>query len=63
MPHILLARRTGAVYAADLAGSGLGALLTGLWAVPVLGAATTLALLAALNLATALVAATSKRPE
>ena len=58
-----LARRTGAVYAADLAGSGLGALLTGLWAVPVLGAATTLALLAALNLATALVAATSRRPE
>ena len=41
--------RVGAIYAVDLFGSGLGALLIGLWALPVLGAGTTLAILAALN--------------
>ena len=41
--------RGGAIYAVDLFGSGLGALLIGLWALPVLGAGTTLAILAALN--------------
>ncbi len=48
-----LARRSATVYAVDIAGSGLGALLIGLWALPVLGAETTLGLLAAVNAAVA----------
>ena len=42
-------RNTGAIYGADLAGSCLAALGIGLWALPVLGSETTLAILAALN--------------
>ena len=42
-------RRAGVVYGADLAGSCLGALLIGLWMLPVCGTVTTLAMLAALN--------------
>ena len=49
-------RKGGMVYGADLLGSCAGALLIGLWALPVLGAGTTLAILAALNAATALIA-------
>lgn len=43
--------RNGAVYAADLAGSCLGALLISLWVVPVIGIARALVSLALLNLA------------
>lgn len=42
-------RNTGAIYGVDLAGSCLAALGIGLWALPVLGSETTLAILAALN--------------
>ena len=42
-------RRSGVVYAVDLLGSCLAALAVGLWALPVLGIAPTLGLLAALN--------------
>ena len=56
-------RRGGAIYVVDLLGSGLGALLIGLWALPVLGAGATLAILAALNAVVALVAAISGRRE
>ena len=42
-------RKAGVVYGADLAGSCLGALMIGLWALPVLGMEATLALLAVLN--------------
>ena len=42
-------RRSGAIYAVDLLGSCLAALAVGLWALPVLGIAATLLLLAALN--------------
>ena len=41
--------RAGRVYGVDLLGSCLGALLIGLWALPVLGAGTTLVSLAVLN--------------
>ena len=56
-------RREAVVYAVDLIGSCLGALGIGLWALPVLGMGTTLAVLAGLNAATALVVAISKLPE
>lgn len=56
-------RREAVVYAVDLVGSCLGALAIGLWALPVLGMETTLAVLAGLNAVTAGVAAISKRPE
>jgi len=46
--------RTGTIYAVDLAGSCLGALLVSLWALPVLGAGSTFLLLAGLNAAVAL---------
>ncbi|NCA83107.1 MAG: hypothetical protein EOM72_10250 [Opitutae bacterium] len=49
-------RKGGMVYGADLLGSCAGALLIGLWALPVLGAGTTLVIVAALNAATALIA-------
>lgn len=55
-------RTGGVVYGADLLGSCAGALLIGLWALPVLGAETTLAILAALNAATALVVARQPNP-
>jgi spermidine synthase len=53
----------GIVYGVDLIGSCLGALLIGLWALPVFGMGMTLGGLAALNAATALLAVTSKFPE
>ena len=56
-------RRGGAIYVVDLLGSALGALLVGLWALPVLGAGATLAILAALNAVVALGAAISGRRE
>lgn len=56
-------RRGGAIYAVDLLGSALGALLIGLWALPVLGAGATLAILAALNLAAAIGMAIHRRFE
>ena len=46
-------RRAGVVYGVDLAGSCLGALVVGLWALPVLGTGATLAVLAGLNFAVA----------
>jgi spermidine synthase len=49
-------RAAGAVYGADLAGSCLGALVVGLWALPVLGAGATLGILAGLNAGAALIA-------
>ena len=56
-------RRGGAIYAVDLLGSALGALLIGLWALPVLGANATLAILAALNFAAALGMAMARQRE
>lgn len=47
-------RRAGVIYGVDLVGSCLAALAIGLWALPVLGMAATLLLLAALNAAVAL---------
>ena len=52
-------RKAGVVYGADLLGACLAALLIGLWALPVLGTGATLALLAALNAAVAVI---STRP-
>lgn len=49
-------RKHGVVYGVDLAGSCLAAVGIGLWALPALGAESTLAILAALNLAVALIA-------
>lgn len=49
-------RKGGVIYGVDLAGSSLGALLVGLWALPVLGVGATLAILAALNAAVAVIA-------
>ena len=51
-----LGRKGGVVYGADLAGSCVGALTIGLWALPVLGTEVTLALLAFLNLTLAMLA-------
>ena len=51
-----LERKAGVVYGADLAGSCLGAMLIGLWALPVLGTATTLGILTALNAGAAVIA-------
>ena len=50
------AEAAGVVYAADLAGSCLGALWISLWSLPVLGAGPTLAILAGLNVAAAFIA-------
>ena len=50
-------RRAGAMYAVDLAGSCVAALVAGLWAIPILGTQTTLRLLVGLNLAAAAIAA------
>ncbi|MGD9781927.1 MAG: hypothetical protein AB7V14_07225 [Kiritimatiellia bacterium] len=58
-------RKNGVIYGVDLAGSCLAALGIGLWALPVLGAEATLAILAGLNLAVALIArfpGSSRRP-
>ena len=52
-------RKAGVVYGADLLGACLAALLIGLWALPVLGTGATLAILAALNAAVAVI---STRP-
>ncbi len=49
-------RRGGIIYGVDLVGSCLAALLIALWALPVLGTGGTLAILAALNAAVALIA-------
>jgi spermidine synthase len=51
-------RRSGIIYGVDLIGSCLGALLIGLWALPVLGTEATLWILVGLNAGAALVAAT-----
>lgn len=56
-------RQGGAIYAVDLAGSCIGGLCIGLWALPVLGTGATLAILAALNAAVAILAATARSPE
>ncbi len=53
-------RKGGIIYGVDLAGSCVAALVIGLWALPVLGAGTMLAILAGLNAAVALIAT---RPE
>ena len=58
-------RKSGVVYGVDLVGSCLAALGIGLWALPVLGTETTLAILAGLNFAVALIArfpGSSRRP-
>lgn len=47
-------RRAGVIYGVDLVGSCIAALAIGLWALPVLGMAATLLLMAALNAAVAL---------
>ena len=49
-------RQAGDLYGVDLAGSCLGALWIGLWALPALGVGGTLVALAALNAAVALIA-------
>ena len=55
-PNRPAAEAAGVVYAADLAGSCLGALWISLWSLPVLGAGPTLAILAGLNVAAAFIA-------